>query len=130
MERKPSKASARPSLGEYLRMLRVRDRHTLRAVEEATRISNAYLSQLENEKIAKPSPHILHALAEFYGVAYEVLMEKAGYITRGSGESNARPRSGRLAASSLGELTREEEEQLLKYLAFIRSTAHKRHEQT
>jgi len=106
-------------------MLRARDRHTLRAVEEATKISNAYLSQLENEKITKPSPHILHTLAEFYAVAYEVLMEKAGYIKRASEEIGPRRRSGRLATSALGELTRDEEEQLLKYLSFIRSTSHK-----
>jgi len=113
------------SLGEYLRILRARDRHSLRAVEEATEISNAYLSQLENDKIAKPSPHILHTLAEFYRVAYEVLMEKAGYIKRVEGGADPRARSGRLAASALGALTRDEEEQLLKYLTFIRLSTHR-----
>jgi HTH-type transcriptional regulator, competence development regulator len=125
MEKKSPREANQPSLGEYLRMLRARDGHTLRVVEDATAISNAYLSQLETGKITKPSPHILHSLAEFYAVAYEVLMEKAGYIKQASGEPNSRPRSGRLAASSLGELTREEEDQLLRYLTFIRSTAHK-----
>ncbi len=125
MEKTSLRESNTPSLGEYLRMLRARDGLTLRVVEDATSISNAYLSQLETGKITKPSPHILHSLAEFYGVAYEVLMEKAGYINRASGEQSSRARSGRLAASALGELTREEEDQLLRYLTFIRSTAHK-----
>ena len=56
---------------------------TLRQVEEATNkeVSNAYLSQIENDKIQKPSPNVLHALAEIYGISYEQLMEMAGYIT-------------------------------------------------
>ena len=128
MEKSWSRDVSPQSLGEYLRILRGRDGHTLREVEEATQISNAYLSQLENERITKPSPHILHTLADFYRVSYEILMEKAGYIKRGSSEQSSRPRSGRLAASSLGELSREEEEQLLQYLTFIRSTTKKRHE--
>ena len=42
----------------------------LRDVEKASdkEISNAYLSQLETGKIEKPSPHVLHALAEVYRV--------------------------------------------------------------
>jgi HTH-type transcriptional regulator, competence development regulator len=127
VEKSSAKGHTPQSLGAYLRTLRARDRLTLREVEEATQISNAYLSQLETEKIAKPSPHILHTLADFYGVAYEILMEKAGYIKRVSGDQR---RSGRLAASSLGDLSREEEEDLLKYLSFIRSTAKKRYEKT
>ena len=55
---------------------------TLRQVEEATNreVSNAYLSQLENGKIKKPSPNILHALSTVYEISYDGLMEKAGYI--------------------------------------------------
>ncbi len=124
MEPKMAKEGAHQSLGEYLRALRARDGYALRAVEDATKISNAYLSQLENDKITKPSPHILHTLAEFYGVPYDVLMEKAGYIKRAAAEPSSRRRSGRLAASALGELTREEEEELLKYLGYIRQNRH------
>jgi len=94
----------------------------LREVEEATGVSNAYLSQLEHDSIKKPSPHFLHKLAEFYNVPYDRLMEKAGYITRTEKKgTQASGRTGKLAASSLGPLSREEEEQLLQYLAFIRS---------
>ncbi len=55
------------TLGKYLASIRT-DRHmTLRQVEEAMNkeVSNAYLSQIENDKIQKPSPNILHSLAEF-----------------------------------------------------------------
>ena len=44
------------SFGEGLKMARELRKLSLREVEEATGISNAYLSQLENDKIKKPSP--------------------------------------------------------------------------
>lgn len=110
------------TLGRYLRHLRLARRLTLRDVEEASGVSNPYLSQLETDKIAKPSPHVLHKLAPVYGAPYEVLMEKAGYLRR-AGPRAAGParRAGRLPAFSREELTAEEEEALLEYLAFLRS---------
>jgi HTH-type transcriptional regulator, competence development regulator len=111
------------SLGEYLRNVRDSQRLTLRDVQEASDVSNAYLSQLENGKITKPSPHILHKLATVYNVSYETLMEKAGYISRSeeSAENKKKHRAGRLAAFAKEELTQEEEVELLRYLAFLRS---------
>ena len=93
---------------------------SLREVEEATgkAISNAYLSQLEKGRIKKPSPNVLHSLAEVYAVPYEALMEKAGYLL--PAENGGGPRK-RLAAFAIDDLTAEEEEELLKYLAFLRS---------
>ena len=109
-------------LGALLRDLRSAKGHSLREVEEATgrAVSNAYLSQLEKGKIQQPSPSILHELAAVYAVPYEALMEKAGYLQPSSGAASARPRK-RLAAFAIDDLTAEEEEELLKYLAFIRS---------
>lgn len=114
------------SLGEYLRYLRAAKQQTLRDVEEAAGVSNAYLSQLEQGKITKPSPHILHKLAMFYQIPYETLMEKAGYIKRAAtgkktGIGLRSLRSGQLAMSALTGVSPEEEEELLKYLAFLRS---------
>jgi transcriptional regulator with XRE-family HTH domain len=93
---------------------------SLREVEEATgtAVSNAYLSQLENGRIQKPSPNVLHSLSAVYAVPYEVLMEKAGYLLP-SEENGGRRR--RLAALAIDDLTAEEEEELLKYLAFLRT---------
>lgn len=125
---KPPAGMAPQSLGEYLAHVRVVKKMTLREVEEACdrEVSNAYLSQLENGRISKPSPNILHALAEVYGVPYERLMEKAGYISAVSTASPSRPssaipRHGRAATFADENLTEEEEEELLKYLAFLRS---------
>jgi transcriptional regulator with XRE-family HTH domain len=120
--RKISSFVARPSeLGALLADLRKAKGFSLRQVEEATgnAVSNAYLSQLEKGKIKKPSPNVLHSLAEVYLVPYEALMEKAGYLMPPNDTAGG-PRK-RLAAFAIDDLTAEEEEELLKYLAFLRS---------
>ncbi len=109
-------------LGEYLASLRLSKRMSLREVEDATEkaVSNAYLSQLENGRIGKPSPNILHALATTYGVPYESLMQKAGYIV----DKTATPkgaRHGRVATFANDDLTPAEEEELRRYLGYLRS---------
>lgn len=113
------------TLGGYLASLRGMKKMTLREVEEATdkEVSNAYLSQLENDKIAKPAPSVLHALAGVYGQPYERLMEKAGYLPAASATSALRSgkRHGRAATFANENLTDEEEEKLIEYLAFLRS---------
>jgi transcriptional regulator with XRE-family HTH domain len=117
----PAGFKGRPNeLGGLLADLRTAKGFSLREVEEATSkaVSNAYLSQLENGRIKKPSPNVLHSLAEVYAVPYEALMEKAGYLLP-SGDRGGRRK--RLAAFAIDDLTAEEEEELLKYLAFIRS---------
>ena len=119
--RKRSEFVGQPNeLGALLADLRRAKGLSLREVEEATgkSVSNPYLSQLENGKIKKPSPNVLHSLAEVYVVPYESLMEKAGYLLP-SQDGGRRRR--RLAAFAIDDLTAEEEEELLKYLAFLRS---------
>lgn len=113
------------TLGNYLSSLRGMKKMTLREVEEATEkeISNAYLSQLENDKIAKPAPSVLHALAAVYGQPYEKLMEKAGYLPASSSRNALRngARHGRAATFANENLSDEEEEKLVEYLSFLRS---------
>jgi HTH-type transcriptional regulator, competence development regulator len=111
----------RPSeLGALLANLRTAKRLSLREVEEATgkAVSNAYLSQLENGKIEKPSPNVLHSLAAVYAVPYEALMEMAGYLL--PSQDGGKRRKG-LPVFAIDDLTAEEEEELLRYLAFLRS---------
>lgn len=130
----PDPMDSPKKLGSGLRSAREARNLSLRQVEEATGISNAYLSQLENEKVKKPSPHFLHKLAALYDVPYELLMEYAGYIMRAPGDSDA-PRT--LAAAALrsqahlskagaamysqAQLTDDEVAQLLDYLGYLRS---------
>lgn len=110
-----------PTLGQYLASIRTDRGLTLRGVEDATekQVSNAYLSQIENDKIKKPSPNILHALADLYGISFEKLMEKAGYLMSATNRQ-AEERHGRVATFSEHNLTPGEEKELIEYLDFIR----------
>jgi transcriptional regulator with XRE-family HTH domain len=115
-------SSVKLTLGQYLASIRTDRRLTLRQVEEATEkeVSNAYLSQIENDKIQQPSPNVLHALAEIYGIDYGQLMEMAGYITHAKNRGNDQ-RHGRVATFADHTLTPSEESELIQYLKFIRS---------
>ena len=123
----PASTTVKSSLGKYLASIRADRKLTLRQVEEATNkeVSNAYLSQIENEKILKPSPNVLHALSEIYSVSYELLMQLAGYITAVAVQKDAETRHGRLATFAEHNLTSDEEAELMRYLQFMRNrTAH------
>lgn len=107
------------SFGSGLKTAREMRNLSLREIEQATGISNAYLSQLENGKIKKPSPHFLHKLASLYGIGYEQLMEAVGYVQ--STKTGGPKTLAGAALFSQEKLTAEEEEELAKYLAFLRS---------
>lgn len=120
----------RPTLGQYLASIRADRKMTLREVEEATNkgVSNAYLSQIENDKIRRPSPNVLHSLAEIYAISFENLMGKAGYLMPPSGRSDG-DRHGRVPTFAEYNLTEEEESELLRFLQFLRSKG-PRHDST
>ena len=100
---------------------------SIREADEASGVSNTYISQLETGKITKPSPDILHRLAEAYAArlprkapltsSFQRMMELAGHILP---EKTSGARAGRLPTFAKEKLTAEEEDELLKYLAFIR----------
>jgi transcriptional regulator with XRE-family HTH domain len=103
------------TLGTYLKSLRSAQGFSLREVEEKSGISNPFLSQLESGKVKKPSPVMLHKLAELYGAPYEALMELVGYPVPKSGDAVSN------VFHRLGQVTDEEGEALLEYLSFLRS---------
>jgi transcriptional regulator with XRE-family HTH domain len=106
------------SLGQTLKDSRELIPLTLRQVEEATGISNAYLSQLENEKIKKPSANVLYKLAELYNIEMDSLLAAAGIIQKNPAKKSKLLNTIALSAK---ELTPEEEEVLLDYLKYLRS---------
>ena len=114
------------AFGAYLKSVRTGAKMSLREVEIASsnEVSNAYLSQLENGKIAKPSPNILHSLAAVYGVPYGKLMERVGYVAPTS-ERGRGAKHGRAATFSVENLSAEEETELLRYLSYYRTTRRK-----
>lgn len=110
--------AAQKSLGEKLKDARETQGLTLRQVEEVTGISNAYLSQLENNKIKKPSANILYKLAEQYRIAFEFLLGEAGIVEKKEIPEGPKTLAG-FALSSEG-LTPEEEAELAGYLKYLR----------
>lgn len=109
-------------LGSTLKTLREAKGLTLRDVEEKTKISNPFLSQLESGKVRQPSPIALFKLAALYEGSYEELMKQAGYPVPEKapvGHSRQAPKN------RLGQLSTEEETALREYLSFIRSRARK-----
>jgi HTH-type transcriptional regulator, competence development regulator len=111
------------ALGQVLKAARTKLGLSLRGVEEVTgqEISNAYLSQLENGKITKPGPQLLYTLAELYRISYENLMEIAGYVAPANKSREAGVKHGNAATFSIDYLSKEEEMELLKYLAYFRA---------
>lgn len=105
------------SLGQTLKDSRELMSLTLRQVEEATGISNAYLSQLENDKIRKPSANILYKLASIYNIELNNLLAAAGIIQE---SQEAKNKLFNNAALSAEQLTEEEERALLTYLKVLR----------
>ena len=109
---------SKPTIGYFLRSAREAKNLTLRAVEDATGVSNPYLSQMESGKVHKPSPVVLHKLAELYGVSYADALRLAGYPVPGDSSTNHQ-----LSAVSLRfqHVTQEEADALQEYLDFLRS---------
>jgi HTH-type transcriptional regulator, competence development regulator len=114
----------RETVGTYLKSIREAKGMSLREVEQASKeeVSNGYLSQLENGKVERPSPHMLHHLAAVFGISYEVLMQKAGYIKPATASENAdAKRKGKVPTFAIDDVTADEEAALIEYLAFLRS---------
>lgn len=107
-------SSEEQKLGDFLKKCREDKELTLRNVEDATDISNAYLSQLEGNKIKKPSPVVLDKLSKFYQVQYSILMKLAGYPVPEIKEQSS-------FQSRIGVTTRKEEDALVEYLEFLRA---------
>jgi HTH-type transcriptional regulator, competence development regulator len=105
------------TLGEELKYRRESQNLSLRTVEEKVGISNAYLSQIENDKIKKPSANTLHKLSEVYNLDFNYLLSKAGILENQLEKEN---KSFGHFVFSKDNLTPEEEEELMQYLKFIR----------
>ena len=103
-------------LRKLLKRARVAAGLTLRAVENGTGISNAYLSQLENGKTANPSPRVLSKLAKAYSISYAELMAAAGYL-----EVQDEPPVTRRLAMLTTDLNFDEQEQVAAFIRHLRS---------
>jgi len=74
-------------LATYLRTIRKQRGLSLKKVEKAAGVSNAYLSQLERGRRNPPHPDILKKLARVYEVPVSDLLAAAGYLEEGKGNT-------------------------------------------
>lgn len=107
-----------PSIGAVLRQAREVRRLSAVDAARAAGISGAYLSKLENDAVKKPSPPVLLQLSEALGIPYADLMRLSGY--RVPGVPAASP-VVTVSAALFGDVTDEEREELVKYLAWYRA---------
>jgi transcriptional regulator with XRE-family HTH domain len=104
------------TVGGVIREARELKRLTLREVEIQSGISNAYLSQLENDKIKKPSANTLYKLSELFNIDFDDLMVIAGIVEKK--KESSKPE--RHFALSSENLTTDEEKELLEFLKYLR----------
>ena len=111
------------SLGSAIKLAReVRGLSGIDA-SRAAGISAAYLSKLENDAVKKPSPQILHSLSEALSVPYADLMRLTGY--RVPSEPVVDPAIA-VAVALFADLTDDERDELIEYLAWYRARRAKR----
>ena len=106
------------TIGSVLRSARSVRGLSSTATARGAEISPAYLSRLENDTVKRPSPEVLHRLGEVLGVPYAELMALVGY--RVPGTDGALDPS-RLNATLFTDLTDDEREELIEYLAWYRA---------
>ncbi len=107
------------SLGKTLKEKRESIGFTLREVEDTTGISNAYLSQLENDKIKKPSANFLYKLSNLYKLQLNELLIEAGVI-EAPDEDSIQSRNQWLDKIAFYEdkLSEEDRNEVLRYIKF------------
>ncbi len=112
------------TLGKTLKSARENVSLTLRDVENSTGISTAYLSQLENEKIKKPSANVLYKLANIYKVKLNVLLSAAGIIKPKDHDHEDDDKSflETQVAFYKDELSEHEQQQVVEFIKFLRFT--------
>lgn len=107
-----------PSFGTVLKQAReVRELSAIDAARAAA-ISPAYLSKLENDAVKRPSPHVLHQLSEALALPYAELMRLTGYHLPAQSQSSE---SGTVSTALFADLTDDERDELLEYLAWYRA---------
>jgi transcriptional regulator with XRE-family HTH domain len=107
-----------PSFGTIIKQAReVRGLSLVDAARSAG-ISAAYLSKLENDGVKKPSPHVLNQLSDALAVPYAELMRLNGYRLPGEPDRRA---GDALGAALFADVTDDERDELVAYLAWYRS---------
>lgn len=107
-----------PLIGAVIRQAREVRQLSAGDAARAAGISPAYLNRLENDAVKKPSPHVLHQLSEALAVPYNDLLRLSGYPLPHEPDGTATQTVG---AALFADLTDDEREELLEYLAWYRA---------
>jgi transcriptional regulator with XRE-family HTH domain len=108
------------SLGGVLRAARMQAGLSLREVERRTGLSNAHLSQIETDTIAKPEMSILWELAALYGLDFGRLLALAGHAEEAETSGRQRRRMT-VALRAMSELTPAEQAEALRFMAELKA---------
>lgn len=117
------------SLGHEIKRVRELRGLSLGAVSKPAGVSPAYIQKLERDQVTSPSPHRLQRVAQALGIEYAELYRLARYPNpiEDSAAAEADPSAPGVPVSPLRrllldekEVTDDEIEQLVRYLAFIR----------
>jgi transcriptional regulator with XRE-family HTH domain len=107
-----------PSIGGVLKQAREVRQLSAADAARAAGISAAYLNRLENDAVKKPSPHVLHQLSGVLNVPYNDLLDLSGYPLPREPDRNA---AHTIGSALFADLTEDERDELLEYLAWYRS---------
>lgn len=113
------------SLGSVLKRARTDHGLSLRAVEGRTGIKSGHLSQIETGVIARPDLAILWDLSDLYDLDFDRLLPLAGLASTGRQSGPTRQRMT-VALRALRDLTPEEQEDVLSYIAALRTRRERR----
>ena len=102
-------------LGPFIRMQRELAHLSLRQLSETSKVSNAYLSQVERG-VYRPSAQVLKGIADALHLSVETLYARAGLL-----DEEPEPRAGVEEAIRLDEgLTAEQKDTLIRvYRGFV-----------
>lgn len=107
-----------PTFGAVLRQARTVRQLSAVDAARAAGISPAYLSKLENDAVKKPSPHVLNQLSGALAIPYAELMRLNGYLMPGEHDRRS---TDTVSAALFADLSDEERDELLEYLAWYRA---------
>ena len=106
-----------PTFGSGLKVARELAGLSLREVEAATGISNAYVSQLESNKVRRPSVFFLTKLATLYGINRDQLLASLPDMAQLPGYIVPKPAVWKWLPPPQND---EEQKQMAEYLKLIR----------
>jgi transcriptional regulator with XRE-family HTH domain len=129
MADEPEGDSRTGGLGGYIRLQRQLADLSLRQLADMTKVSNAYLSQIERG-LHQPSLRVLRSIADALNLSADALLSQAGMVAGehgAAGERGARGAAGSAASTEAAiltdpELGPEERETLLRVYRSLRKS--------